>query len=95
MDSRSLDFKDEVLKITHGQGVDVVLNSLSGEFIPKGISILAPYGRFLELGLRDILSNTQLGLKLFEQNLSFTAINLNPQHPNFRFLYRSVLAEFV
>jgi NADPH:quinone reductase-like Zn-dependent oxidoreductase/acyl carrier protein len=94
MDSRSLDFKDEVLKITHGQGVDVVLNSLSGEFISKGISILAPYGRFLELGLRDILSNTQLGLKPFEQNLSFTAINLNPQHPNFSFLWQEVMQHF-
>ena len=50
MDSRSLDFAAEVMRRTEGRGVDVVLNSLSGEFISRSLSVLAPRGRFLEIG---------------------------------------------
>ncbi|MDA2920403.1 SDR family NAD(P)-dependent oxidoreductase [Desulfobacterota bacterium AH_259_B03_O07] len=76
MDSRSLDFADEVMQITDGKGVDIVLNSLSGEAIPKGLSTLAPYGRFLEIGKRDIYQNSNIGLLPFKNSLSFYAIDL-------------------
>ena len=59
MDSRSLDFADEVMSLTGRRGVDVVLNSLAGEFIPKSLSVLAERGRFVELGKRDVLSKEQ------------------------------------
>lgn len=77
MDSRSLEFADEIRQITGGRGVDVVLNSLSGEAIAKSLSVLAPYGRFLEIGKRDIYQNSRLGLSPFRQNLSFSAIDLS------------------
>jgi len=56
MDSRTLDFAGQVLKATGGRGVDVVLNSLAGEFIPKSVAVLAEGGRFLEIGKRGILT---------------------------------------
>jgi len=77
MDSRSLAFADEVMAATNGEGVDVILNSLSGEAIPKGLSILRPYGRFLELGKRDIYANTQIGLLPFDRDLSLSSIALD------------------
>ncbi|MBW4592774.1 MAG: SDR family NAD(P)-dependent oxidoreductase [Brasilonema angustatum HA4187-MV1] len=94
MDSRSLAFADEVMKRTDGKGVDVVLNSLGGEFIPKSLAILAPYGRFLEIGVRDILNNSQLGLRPFEKSLSFFATPLNREHPNFSNLLNEVIQHF-
>ncbi|MCR9142861.1 MAG: SDR family NAD(P)-dependent oxidoreductase [bacterium] len=54
--SRTLDFVDEIRTATNGEGVDVVLNSLSGEFIPKNISLLRDGGRYLEIGKKDVLS---------------------------------------
>jgi thioester reductase-like protein len=78
MDSRSLDFADEVLERTGGRGVDVVLNSLAGEALARGLATLADYGRFLEIGKRDIYQNSRLGLKPFRKNLSFMAIDLDP-----------------
>ena len=54
MNSRSLDFADDIMTLTEGKGVDVVLNSLSGEFIPKSISVLKERGRFLEIGKQGI-----------------------------------------
>lgn len=76
MDSRSLTFADEVLEITNGEGVDVVLNSLAGEAIAKGIEILRPFGRFVEIGKRDIYADSKLGLLPFRKNLSFFAMDL-------------------
>ncbi len=60
MDSRSLDFADEIMKITRGEGVDIVLNSLAGDFIPKSMSVLRKHGRFLEIGQRDLLDKKQV-----------------------------------
>ncbi|MGH7221894.1 MAG: SDR family NAD(P)-dependent oxidoreductase, partial [Gemmataceae bacterium] len=77
MDSRTLAFADEVLERTGGQGVDVVLNSLAGEALVRGVETLADYGRFLEIGKRDVYSNSRLGLRPFRKNLSFHAIDLD------------------
>jgi acyl transferase domain-containing protein/NADPH:quinone reductase-like Zn-dependent oxidoreductase/thioesterase domain-containing protein/short-subunit dehydrogenase len=51
--SRSLEFVEGVREATRGRGVDVVLNSLNGEFIPAGLDVLSEGGRFIELGKRD------------------------------------------
>ena len=75
-DSRSLDFRDDVLAATEQRGVDVVLNSLAGEFLRKSLEVLAPYGRFVEIGKADLVSNGQLGLKHFEDNRSFVAMDI-------------------
>jgi myxalamid-type polyketide synthase MxaB len=54
MDSRSLDFAAQVKEATNGRGVDLVLNSLTGEAIASSLSLLAPGGRFLEIGKTDL-----------------------------------------
>ncbi|MGA2031843.1 MAG: SDR family NAD(P)-dependent oxidoreductase, partial [Thermoguttaceae bacterium] len=77
MSSRTLDFADEILKLTGHRGVDVVLNSLPGEAIPKSLSILSAYGRFLEIGKTDIYQNRMIGLLPFQDNLSYCAIDLD------------------
>jgi acyl transferase domain-containing protein/NADPH:quinone reductase-like Zn-dependent oxidoreductase/NAD(P)-dependent dehydrogenase (short-subunit alcohol dehydrogenase family)/acyl carrier protein len=76
MHSRKLDFTREVLEATHGQGVDVVLNSLAGPAIAAGLEALAPYGRFIEIGKRDIWENTRIGLRPFQKNISMFAVDL-------------------
>ncbi|GLV53584.1 polyketide synthase [Dictyobacter sp. S3.2.2.5] len=76
LDSRSLSFADEIMEITHGQGVDVVLNSLAGEALTRSFDLLANHGRFLELGKKDIQRNNRLNLAPFEKNLSFSAIDI-------------------
>lgn len=55
--SRTLDFSEQILADTNGEGVDVVLNSLSDEFIDHSFRALAPTGRFLEIGKRGIWSD--------------------------------------
>lgn len=55
-DSRTTDFAAQIRSLTRGEGVDVVLNSLSGEFIAASVESLAADGCFLELGKRDLWS---------------------------------------
>jgi phthiocerol/phenolphthiocerol synthesis type-I polyketide synthase C len=77
VDSRSLAFADDIREITNGEGVDVVLNSIAGEAIHKGISILRPYGRFVELGKRDFFANNKIGLQPFRNNIQFFGVDVD------------------
>jgi NADPH:quinone reductase-like Zn-dependent oxidoreductase/aryl carrier-like protein len=76
MSSRSLDFAEEIMAITNGRGVDVVLNSLSGDFLQHSLDVLASSGRFLEIGKRDIYSNSPLGMKAFSRGIQFFGIDV-------------------
>jgi myxalamid-type polyketide synthase MxaB len=76
-DSRTTEFADQVRTATGGEGVDIVLNSLPGEFIPASLSVLRPFGRFLEIGKTDIYQNSRLPLETFSRSLSYFAIDLD------------------
>ena len=73
--SRSLAFADEIMKITSGKGVDVVLNSLAGEAMERSVGCLSAFGRFIELGKRDFFADTRLGLRPFGRNLSYFGVD--------------------
>jgi phthiocerol/phenolphthiocerol synthesis type-I polyketide synthase C len=93
LDSRDLGFSDAVREFTGGQGVDVVLNSLSGEAMERSLETLKPFGRFLELGKADLYLNRRVRLRPFRQNISYFAIDID-QLPILRpDLARSLLAE--
>ena len=53
-DSRSLEFEDKFRAVTGGRGVDVVLDSLAGDFVDASLRLVAPGGVFLEMGKTDI-----------------------------------------
>ena len=74
--SRDLSFAKGIMRMTDGQGVDCILNSLSGEALRQTWYCIAPFGSFVEIGLKDILSNTELDMQPFLQDASFTFINL-------------------
>jgi NADPH:quinone reductase-like Zn-dependent oxidoreductase len=75
--SRALSFVKGIKRMTNGRGVDVVLNSLSGETLRQTWHCIAPFGYFIEIGLRDILANTGLDMAPFKQDATFTFFNLN------------------
>ncbi|NJQ96784.1 MAG: SDR family NAD(P)-dependent oxidoreductase [Hydrococcus sp. CSU_1_8] len=60
MNSRNLKFAQEIMALTYGEGIDIVLNSLNGEFIPKNLEILASGGRFVEIGKIGIWNESQV-----------------------------------
>lgn len=74
-DSRSLAFVSGVHSATGGRGVDVVVNSLAGEALEQTLACLAPFGRFVELGKRDFLTNSALGMRVLRNNISFFGVD--------------------
>ena len=52
--SRDLDFREKFLGVTGGAGMDVVLDSLAGEFVDASLELLPRGGRFIEMGKIDI-----------------------------------------
>ena len=76
-DSRSLSFREEILRDTDNKGVDIVLNSLYKDGEKASIDLLKPFGRFIELGKRDFFENNALRLKCFKDNLTFFGVDVD------------------
>ncbi|UYM22901.1 zinc-binding dehydrogenase [Streptomyces albus] len=60
--SRDLEFEQSIREATGGQGVDVVLNSLSGKFVDASLRLLAAGGRLIELGKTDPRSQEEIAV---------------------------------
>ncbi|KAK3936681.1 lovastatin diketide synthase LovF [Diplogelasinospora grovesii] len=74
--SRDTSFAAGVMAMTRGRGVDVVLNSLAGVLLQESFNCLAPFGRFVELGKRDLELNNSLALEAFTRAVSFSSVDV-------------------
>ena len=93
IDSRRGDFAEAVMKLTDGKGVDVVLNALAAEAIPMGLSCLAEFGRFIEIGKRDIYQNARIPLRPLRNNASFHVVAMDAIFHGNEELTRQMLEE--
>ncbi|KFA59987.1 hypothetical protein S40285_08484 [Stachybotrys chlorohalonatus IBT 40285] len=69
-------FKQGIMRLTNGEGVDVVLNSLAGETLRDSIECVSTLGTFIELGKSDIQKGSRLSMAAFERSITFTAFDL-------------------
>ena len=76
-DSRSLAFAEQIYHDTDRRGVDVVFNAMAGEALNQSFELLAPFGRFIEIGKKNIADNHPLAMRAFQDNLSFSAIDID------------------
>lgn len=74
--SRSTGFASQIRALTKTRGVDVVLNALSGAFLQSSLDLLAPLGRFVEIGKSDILAHARLDMSTFSRSISISAVDL-------------------
>lgn len=75
--SRNAKFAEEIMAETEGRGVDVILNSLTGELLDASWRIMADGGNMIEIGKRDIVDRNTLAMEPFDRNCSFRAIDLS------------------
>ncbi|MDW9902421.1 SDR family NAD(P)-dependent oxidoreductase [Sinorhizobium meliloti] len=92
-DSRSLGFVEDVRSVTGGEGVDLVLNSLFAEAMEQSLSLVKPFGRFLELGKRDYYADSKIGLRPFRRNVSYFGIDADQLLVNAPDLTRRIFME--
>ena len=91
--SRDSTFYEGIMAMTSGRGVDVIMNSLSGEGLRLTWNCIAPFGRFVELGKRDFTINSRLEMRHFEKNVSFTGLDvpLDTQLGEKRTIWREIM----
>ncbi|KAL7952418.1 hypothetical protein V8C34DRAFT_323309 [Trichoderma compactum] len=94
-DNTDPSYAQSVMRATGGRGVDVVLNgpTTTGEMLRQAWHCMAPFGRFIELGMKDIRSNSGLDMAPFAANASFTGVNMKCMFFSDRRLFGAVLAE--
>ncbi|OQE82653.1 hypothetical protein PENNAL_c0035G03199 [Penicillium nalgiovense] len=74
--SRNSSFLSDIMRATRGEGVDVVLNSLSGELLHASWQCVAPYGTMIEIGKRDIIGKGMLSMNEFLHNRAFVGVDM-------------------
>ncbi|MCW8086703.1 type I polyketide synthase [Sabulicella glaciei] len=81
LDSRDASFADALRlhwETAPGEGcVDVCLNSLASEAMERSLGLMAPFGRFLELGKRDFAEATRVALRPLRRNVAWFAVDLD------------------
>jgi len=91
MNSRTLDFRDELLRTTGGRGVDVVLDGLSGDVIPASLAATAEGGRFVEIGQLGLWDQNRVAAE--RPDVRYFAFDLDDEETRRPGLFRSLLDE--
>ncbi|KAK7959033.1 lovastatin nonaketide synthase [Apiospora aurea] len=91
--SRDDSFVEGVMQVTNGRGCDVALNSLAGNLLHATWKCIAPLGRFLEIGKRDIHENTKLDMDPFRRNVSYASVDLITLYNCSRPIFSRVMRE--
>ena len=74
--SHDTSFLGDLMRETKGRGVDLVLNSLSGELLHASWKCVAKFGKLIELGKRDIVGFGKLEMDIFEANRSYCCADI-------------------
>lgn len=74
--SRDDSFVSGLMHKTSGRGVDIVLNSLSGELLHASWTCVAEFGKLVELGKRDLAACGQLDMQPFLANRSYCCVDI-------------------
>lgn len=74
--SRSTNFASELMAATGGKGVNIILNSLTGELLDESWRCISDGGTMIEIGKKDILARNNLSLEPFNRNASFHGLDM-------------------
>ncbi|SOJ53931.1 Mycocerosic acid synthase [Mycobacterium simulans] len=77
IDSRSLNFVEDVYEITNGRGADVIISSAPGEILRHNFDAVAEFGRIVEVGKADIYQGGTLDLAAFDKNVGYFSIDMD------------------
>lgn len=77
------------------QKVDIVLNSTSSDILQQSWQCLAPLGRFVEIGKRDFVQNSNLEMNKFLQSVTFAGVDLSVFGQNRPRAFHQMLSEMV
>lgn len=82
--SQDNSFVKDVYRETGGKGVDLILNSHSGELLHESWMCVAPFGKMIEIGKRQLLGYGKLEIRPFLANRSYCCVDIDPLSGNFK-----------
>jgi acyl transferase domain-containing protein/short-subunit dehydrogenase/acyl carrier protein len=91
--SGSVELADKIIGISDSEGVDIILNTLPLEVAERSFSLLAPFGRFIQIGGHNAAANNRSPMLSSNKNFVFAAVDIDrimAQRPE---LFRKLLAE--
>ena len=68
------------MRLTNGEGVDVILNSLTGDLLEESWRCIANGGTMVELGKKDMLDRNTLSMEPFGRNASYRCFDMSHKH---------------
>lgn len=74
--SRDTSFAKDLMRETQDRGVELVLNSLSGDLLHATWQCVAPFGKMVEIGKRDIMGHGKLDMRIFLENRSYCCVDV-------------------
>ena len=77
VNSRTVNFVDDVMRLTDGRGADVIYTSLPGEALRQNLKAGPEFGRIVDIGKADIYSNGAIELGAFDHNLQYVALDVD------------------
>lgn len=89
--SRDATFAGDLLEATCGRGVDVIINSLVGDLLHDSWRCIANFGRFVEIGKRDLADAGKLDMRMFLRNTTYTAFDISDLYFNEHNNHRDIL----
>ncbi|MFF0826321.1 SDR family NAD(P)-dependent oxidoreductase [Brevibacillus sp. NPDC003359] len=70
------DFQQEIRRLTEGRGIDIILNTLGGDALQKGLNCLSRGGRYIEIAMTALKSAKTVDLSGLNHNQSFYSMDL-------------------
>lgn len=68
------------MRATNNEGVDVILNSLTGDLLEESWRCIREGGNMIELGKRDMLDRNYLPMEVFGRNVSYRCFDMSHRH---------------
>lgn len=81
---RTQDFREEVLRLTGGRGVDVVLDMVAGDYVAREVECLAEDGRLVIIAVQGGTSAGFNARLVLMRRLTITGSTLRPRSPAFK-----------
>lgn len=75
--SRDSSFLPAIMQATNSRGVDVILNSLIGDLLHDSLRACARFGRFVEIGKKELTESGRLDMQVFARNVSYIAFDVS------------------
>ena len=86
IDYKAADFVEEVARITGGQGVQIVLDMVAGDYVMRNLKCLADDGRHVTIAVQGGLQATLNMAEVMRRRLTLTGSTLRPRSNQFKAL---------